>query len=69
MIKNPLTRNEIRRIANVSKAKSEDDKDQFIMEEASNSTRIKIANEEEAHLIDRALRKSIAVMKSYFIKF
>jgi ParB family chromosome partitioning protein len=69
VIKNPLTRNEIRRIANVSKAKSEDDKDQFIMEDASNSTRIKIANEEEAHLIDRALRKSIAVMKSTLLNF
>jgi hypothetical protein len=53
----------------VSKAKSEDDKDQFIMEDASNSTRVKNANEEEAHLLNRALRKSIAVMKSTLLNF
>lgn len=68
VIKNPLTRNEIRRIVNVSKAKSEDDNDQFIMGDASNSTRAKIANEEEIHLLDRALRKSIAV-KSTLLNF
>jgi ParB family transcriptional regulator, chromosome partitioning protein len=68
VIKNPLTRNEIRRIVRVSKAKSEGD-DQFIMEDAGNSPRAKIANEEEVHLLDRALRKSIAVMKSTLLNF
>jgi hypothetical protein len=69
IIKNPLTRNEIRRIVNVSKVKSEDDNDQFIMEDASKSTRATIAKEEEMHLLDRALRKSIAVMKSTLLNF
>ncbi len=69
VIKNPLTRNEVRRIVNVSKAKSEGENDQFTIEDATNSTRAKIANEEEVHLLDRALRKSIAVMKSTLLNF
>ena len=68
VIKNPLTRNEIRRIVSVSKTKSEDDNNQLIIENADNSTKAKIVNEEEIHLLDRALRKSIAVMKSLLIK-
>ena len=65
VIKNPLTRNEIRRIVNVSKAKSDDDNDQFF-QMTGIALEQKIANEEEIHLLDRALRKSIAVMKSTF---
>lgn len=69
VIKNPLSRSEIRQIVNNSKSKPDEENYQFMSEGENNSTKVKIVNEEEVHLLDRALRKSIAVMKSTLLNF
>jgi ParB family transcriptional regulator, chromosome partitioning protein len=69
VIKNPLTRNEIRHIVSVSKSNVKDDNNQSILENKKSNSTAKIVNEEEVHLLDRALRKSIAVMKSTLLNF
>lgn len=63
ILDNPLTKEEIRHIVRVSKTdkKNEDDD--------SNSTGREMVYEKELYLLDKALRKSIAVMKSTLVNF
>jgi ParB family chromosome partitioning protein len=68
LIKNPLTRSEIRHIVRVSKTKSKEVSDPFLSDD-ENKTDIRIAHEKEHYLLDRALRKSVAVMKSTLLNF
>lgn len=67
VIKNPLTRNEIRHIVKVSKTKS-DEKGPTNYEDKSGNSK-SIACEKELYLLDKALRKTIAVMKSTMVNF
>jgi ParB family chromosome partitioning protein len=64
IIKNPLTKKEVRHIVKVSKTTQlYNDKDD------RNKTKNNIAYEKELYLLDKALRKSIAVMKSTLVNF
>src|SRR2546428_10262904 len=67
VIKSPLTRSEIRHIVKVSKAKSDENGPTNYEDKSSNSKGI--ACEKELHLLDKALRKTIAVMKSTMVNF
>jgi ParB family transcriptional regulator, chromosome partitioning protein len=69
VIGNPLTRNEIRRIVRVSKTKTDEEDSVLLSEDQCSRTEIKMAHEKEHYLLDRALRKSIAVMKSTLLNF
>jgi ParB family transcriptional regulator, chromosome partitioning protein len=62
VIKNPLTKVEIRNIVKGSRAKSNDLDD-------PNSSSKNASQENELYLIDKTLRKSIAVMKSTLVNF
>jgi ParB family transcriptional regulator, chromosome partitioning protein len=68
VIKNPLTRNEIRHIVKVSKAKS-DGNDSYNHMETTHVNSTNIAHEKELYLLDKALRKTLAVMKSTLLNF
>jgi ParB family chromosome partitioning protein len=68
VIKNPLTRNEIRHIVKVSKGKS-DDNDPYNYKEKTPSSSANIAYEKEVYLLDKSLRKTVAVMKSTLLNF
>ncbi|PWU79264.1 MAG: hypothetical protein DLM72_18295 [Candidatus Nitrosopolaris wilkensis] len=68
VIKNPLTKNEIRHIVKVSKAKS-DDNDPSNYKEKTPSSSANMAYEKEVYLLDKALRKTLAVMKSTLLNF
>lgn len=65
IIKNPLTKDEVRHIVKVSKEEHNDNDNSF--ENAGNSGSTN--SEKELYLLDRALRKSIAVMKSTLVNF
>lgn len=68
IIKNPLTKDEVRHIVRVSKEEHDDDSnlgDACSIGCGKNN----INQEKELYLLDKALRKSIAVMKSTLINF
>jgi ParB family transcriptional regulator, chromosome partitioning protein len=68
IIKNPLTKNEIRHIVKISKSKQIEG----IMgsnKDSGNKIKNNVTYEKELYLLDKALRKSIAVMKSTLINF
>jgi ParB family chromosome partitioning protein len=67
VVKNPLTKNEMRSVVKISRAKSKNvhDKTDEFDDRLSNN----LSNEKELFLIDKALRKSIAVMKSTLVNF
>jgi ParB family transcriptional regulator, chromosome partitioning protein len=68
IIQNPLTKDEVRHIVKVSKSEPSNKSNGFDYEngfEGKNNTR----NEKELYLLDKALRKSIAVMKSTLVNF
>ena len=67
VIKNPLTRNEIRHIVKVSKSKSDENGPTNYEDKSGNSKTI--ACEKELYHLDKALRKTIAVMKSTMVNF
>jgi ParB family chromosome partitioning protein len=62
VIKNPMTKVEIRNIVKATRAKSNDLND-------ANSSSKNASHENELYLIDKTLRKSIAVMKSTLVNF
>ncbi|MGC1932696.1 MAG: hypothetical protein WA667_27295 [Candidatus Nitrosopolaris sp.] len=64
VIKNPLTKVEIRNIVKISRAKGNDLNDPKINDHSLSKN---ISHEKD--LIDRALRKSIVVMKSTLVNF
>src|SRR5207249_369847 len=64
VVKNPMTKDEMRNVVKISKATSKNVNDN-INERQS----IKFSNKKELYLIDKALRKSIAVMKSTLVNF
>jgi ParB family chromosome partitioning protein len=65
IIKNPLTKDEVRHIIRVSKEEHNGNDDSF--ENAANYGGINSGK--ELYLLDKALRKSIAVMKSTLVNF
>ena len=69
VIKNPLTRNEIRHIVKVSKAKFDENGPTNYEEKVAEKYSKSIACEKELYLLDKALRKTIAVMKSTMVNF
>ncbi len=68
IIKNPLTRNEIRHIVKVSKEKSDGNDPHHYMGTTPGSS-TNIAYEKEVYLLDKALLKTVAVMKSTLLNF
>ena len=66
LIQNPLTKHEVRHIVRVSKSEHIDSKDS--LEETTIETK-NTQHEKELYLLDKALRKSIAVMKSTLVNF
>nr|MDQ6864249.1 ParB/RepB/Spo0J family partition protein [Thermoproteota archaeon] len=64
VIKNPLTKVEIRNIVKASRARSSDHND--LNEHCLSKN---VTHEKELYLIDKALRKSIVVMKSTLLNF
>ncbi len=64
VIKNPLTKVEIRNIVKASRARSSDHKDLN-----GHCLSKNVTQEKELYLIDKALRKSIVVMKSTLLNF
>jgi hypothetical protein len=64
VIKNPLTKVEIRNIVKASRARSSDHKDLN-----GHCLSKNVTHEKELYLIDKALRKSIVVMKSTLLNF
>lgn len=73
VIDNPLTKEEIRRIVRVSKTAQNDGilgtDTRNDDSETDNDTSGEMTREKELYLLDKALRKSIAVMKSTLINF
>lgn len=65
IINNPLTKDEVRHIVRVSKEEHEGNDNSFENPGNHGST----SSEKELYLLDKALRKSIAVMKSTLVNF
>jgi ParB family chromosome partitioning protein len=64
VVKNPLTKDEMRKVVKISRATSKNVNDDINERQST-----KFSNEKELYLIDKALRKSIAVMKSTLVNF
>lgn len=67
IIKNPLTKDEVRHIVRASKEEHDDGSENYSIENTSNHGNTN--SEKELYLLDKALRKSIAVMKSTLVNF
>lgn len=65
IIKNPLTKDEVRHITKVSKEEHGNNDNSFENANSNGCTNL----EKELYLLDKALRKSIAVMKSTLVNF
>jgi ParB family transcriptional regulator, chromosome partitioning protein len=68
IIKNPLTKDEVRHIVRISKGGYDDDNN-LVIDHSTGSNKNNINQEKELYLLDKALRKSIAVMKSTLVNF
>jgi ParB family transcriptional regulator, chromosome partitioning protein len=64
IIQNPLTKEEVRHIVRISKSENKEENTYTTMNSKNNTQQ-----EKEIYLLDKALRKSIAVMKSTLVNF
>jgi ParB family chromosome partitioning protein len=69
IIKNPLTKDEVRHIVRVSKEEHDDNNDLGNVCSIDSGKNNTTNQEKELYLLDKALRKSIAVMKSTLVNF
>jgi ParB family chromosome partitioning protein len=65
IIQNPLTKEEVRHIVRISKSENNEEENTYTTMDSKNNTQ----QEKEIYLLDKALRKSIAVMKSTLVNF